>query len=94
LEVSVGHDEVLRIMQSDTDSAKRLLKHATRVFDSMVCEIPSGIPYPDGVQRIKNASRELSAARSALNTAVERQSAFVLHGTVPDDLYTQPRKRN
>ena len=59
----------------------------------------AGVPFsiePAAIdeERIKNASRELSAARAALNTAVERQSAFVLHGTVPDDLYTQPRKRN
>lgn len=89
----MDRDEVLKIMQSDIDATKLVMEHAMKVFDGMVREVPSGIPYPDGVQRIKNASRELSSARAALNAAVARQCAFVLHGIVPDDLFTQPRKK-
>lgn len=66
------------------------MEHAMKVFDGMVREVPSGIPHPDGVQRIKKASHDLSSARAALNAAVARQCAFVLHGIVPDDLTSQP----
>jgi hypothetical protein len=93
LEVSVDRDEVLKIMQSDIDATRLVMKHAMKVFDSMVREVPSAIPHPDGVQRIKNASRDLSSARAALNAAVARQCAFVLHGIVPDDLFTQAREK-
>jgi hypothetical protein len=93
LEVSVDRDEVLKIMQSDIDATKLVMEHALKVFDGMVREVPSGIPHPDGVQRIKNASRDLSSARAALNAAVARQCAFVLHGIVPDDLFSQPGEK-
>jgi hypothetical protein len=56
-------------MQSNIDSTKLVMEHAMKVFDGIGGEVPSGIPYPDGVQRIKNASRELSAARAALSAA-------------------------
>jgi len=89
----MDRDKVLKIMQSDIDATKLAMQHAMKVFDGMVRDVPSGIPHPDGLQRLKNASRDLSSARAALNAAVARQCAFVLHGIVPDDLFTQPREK-
>ena len=47
---------------------------------------PSGLPHPDGVQRIKNASDELSIARKEMTRAYARLTDYVERGIVPEDL--------
>jgi hypothetical protein len=39
---------------------------ASEAFDKVVGDIPSHIPHPDGVQRIKNASKKLKTARDEM----------------------------
>jgi hypothetical protein len=90
---TVEREDVLKILQRKVDATKRALSIATRAFDTMVREVPSGTFHADGVQRIKNASRRLSAAGEALNDAVARQSAYVLHGTLPGDLDRRTAER-
>src|SRR5258708_4775687 len=59
---------------------------ATEAFTAVTGDIPSGLPQPDGVQRIHNASRNLSVARDEMMKAHKRLNDFLQHGTVPDDL--------
>ena len=59
---------------------------ASDEFQAVVTEIPSGMPHPDGVQRIKNVSRELRAAREQMGTAQARLDVFLKKGTAPGDL--------
>ena len=47
------------------------VEEAAREFNA-VMQIPSGLPHPDGVQRIKDASRKLSIARNELMNAHNR----------------------
>jgi hypothetical protein len=47
------------------------VEEATQQFNA-VMQIPSGLPHPDGVQRIKNASSKLSIARNELMKAHSR----------------------
>jgi hypothetical protein len=42
---------------------------ASEAFQRVVEEIPSGMPHADGVQRIKNVSRQLSKARDEMMEA-------------------------
>jgi hypothetical protein len=49
-------------------------------------QFPSGLPYPDGVQRIKNASNKLNLARKAMATAHNRLNDYLSRGIVPEDL--------
>jgi hypothetical protein len=49
-------------------------------------DIPSGLPQPDGVQRIHNASRKLTAARDEMMKAHKRMRDYMEHGIVPEDL--------
>src|SRR5258708_22192602 len=51
-----------------------------------------GLPHPDRVQRIKNASNELSIARKEMARAYERLSAYLDRGTVPGDLNAKVKK--
>ena len=48
--------------------------------------VPSGLPQPDGTQRIHNASREVSLARVELIKAHNRLSDYIGCGIVPEDL--------
>jgi len=59
---------------------------ASLAFDVVMGDIPSGTPYPDGVQRIKNVSRELSAARAAMMKAHIEFNNFLGRGIGPKDL--------
>jgi len=42
---------------------------ASEAFQEVVSEIPSNIPHPDGIQRIKNASQQLTKARDEMMEA-------------------------
>ena len=42
---------------------------ASETFQKVVAEIPSNIPHPDGMQRIKNASSQLKKAHDEMMDA-------------------------
>ena len=60
-------------------------EEATRQFNA-VMQIPSGLPHPDGVQRIKNASSKLSIARNELMKAHRRLEEDLGGKIVSEDL--------
>jgi hypothetical protein len=68
------------------EEATKRAEDAGDVFLVITGEIPSGIPYSDGTQRIHNASHDLSTAREAMIKAQKRLTDFVERGIVPDDL--------
>lgn len=86
-------EEVMQVLQDDVTSAKQQLDDANRSFDDVIREVPSMLPHPDGVQRIKSVSRDLALSRDKLNEAVERLNNFMLHGTIPHDLQKKPSKK-
>jgi hypothetical protein len=49
--------------------ATRRAEAASETFQKAVEKIPSGMPHPDGVQRITRASRELAKARDEVMEA-------------------------
>src|SRR4029078_4123819 len=58
-----GLTESLRIrkfLDSDLHDAKRRREVASNAFHTIIREVPSGLPHPDGTQRIRNASRAYS----------------------------------
>jgi hypothetical protein len=59
---------------------------AAREFEGVAGQVPSGLPHPDGVQRIKNASINLSTARKELMNAHKRLDDYFDRGIVPEDL--------
>ena len=59
---------------------------ASEAFESIMSQFPSGLPHPDGAQRIKNASHELSVARKKMLEAHQRLNRFMGPGVVPEDL--------
>jgi len=59
---------------------------ATREFEAVMGQVPSGLPHPDGGQRIKNASSKLKIARAELMRAHTRLNEYIERGDMPDDL--------
>ena len=58
----------------------------TATHNEVMGEIPSGLPHPDGVQRIHSISKQLSIAREGLARAHSRLSDFLDRGIIPGDL--------
>jgi hypothetical protein len=77
---------VLKVLQQDLDAAITRSKAATAAFDIVSSEIPSGLPHPDGTQRIHNASREVTVARMEMLRAHHRLNDYLNAGVVPEDL--------
>ena len=75
---SILHEELVRTTKQNTE--------ALREFDEVMGQFPSGLPHPDGVQRIKNASSKLTVARKEMATAHNRLNDFLSRGIVPEDL--------
>ena len=79
-------EEILKRLQEDFAKAREQNHLASERFNAVVRDVPHGIPHPDGTQRVRNASHACSSASKSLMLAVSRLNAFVIHGTVPEDL--------
>ena len=81
-----GEKRVTTILFRDLDEAIKRSDKANDVFKAVLSNIPNGDPHPDGTQRIRNASSELTAAREATMKAHNRLTDSLNTGIVPDDL--------
>ncbi len=61
-------------------------KAASDEFNTAIGQFPSGLPYPDGSQFIKDASSKLIAARKDMGRAHSRLTDFLDRGIIPADL--------
>ena len=75
-------DALVRALIDATDRANA----ASKAFTEVMGDIPSGMPHPDGVQRIRNAAHDLSAARAELMKAHTRLNEFFSSGISRGDL--------
>ena len=64
-------------------------KAASDEFDTVIGQFPSGLPHPDGSQRIQSASCKLIAARKEMGRAHSRLNDFLDHGIIPAELAGQ-----
>ena len=74
------------ILKHDVTEATERAHAASDAFEAIVADVPSGLPHPDGTQRIHNASRTLSVARQEMMRAHERLHDFLTSGIIPEDL--------
>ena len=75
----------LKLLQEVRQATDRV-NAAAESFSSIIQDIPSDTPHPDGALRITHASRELSTARAELMVAHRRLNDFLSRGVVPEDL--------
>jgi hypothetical protein len=73
-------------LQEELKKATDRAASASAAFLDVTSQVPSGLPHPDGTQRIRNMAHELTFARTELMRAHSRMDAFLVSGTAPDDL--------
>jgi hypothetical protein len=81
-----SEQEIRTTLFQDVLEATARNDEATREFDAVMSQFPSGLPHPDGVQRIKNASHNLNVARKEKMKAHNRLNDYLGLGIVPKDL--------
>ena len=74
-----------QLQQELKDPTERAAR-ASSAFLEVTSQVPSGLPHPDGTQRIRNISHELAFARTALMRAHSRLDEFLVSGIAPEDL--------
>jgi hypothetical protein len=82
--------EMLSHLLDELTKARENARLANQAFLAVMKDIPSGIPHPDGVQRIHSVSAENAQARKNLENARVRLQQFQAYGYIPDDL-REPR---
>ena len=78
--------EIRSMLHCELIRATKRAEEATREFNTVVGQFPSGLPEPDGAQQIKNASDVLAIARKEMASVHNRLNDFLSRGIVPEDL--------
>jgi hypothetical protein len=86
----VDPQEIRQLLQEDFDMAQQRRIEASQRFTEVMDDIPSGIPHPDGTDRIEMASREYKDSRQAASEAMKRLSDFVIRRIIPAELERKP----
>jgi len=79
-------EKVRTQLQQELKDATERAATASAAFLAVTSQVPSGLPHPDGTQRIRNISHELAFARTALMRAHSRLDEFLVSGIAPEDL--------
>jgi hypothetical protein len=78
--------EIRAALQREIQASTARAHAASEELGAIMGDIPSGLPHPDGSQRIQNAARSLAAARNEVMRAHSRLNEFLARGVVPADL--------
>ena len=79
-------EKVHDLLQEELKNATERAANASAAFLDVTNQVPSGLPQPDGTQRIRNMAHELAFARTELMRAHSRMDTFLVSGIAPDDL--------
>lgn len=85
-------EKVHDLLQQELKAATERAATASAAFLDVTNQVPSGLPHPDGTQRIRNIAHELAFARTELMRAHSRMDAFLVSGIAPDDLVSGGEK--
>lgn len=85
-------EKVHDLLQQELKEATERAATASAAFLDVTSQVPSGLPHPDGTQRIRNIAHELAFARTELMRAHSRMDAFLVCGIAPDDLVSGGEK--
>jgi len=81
-----SESQIRNALHEELWAATERAREASEAFIAITREITGGIPYPDGVQRIRDASRDVSLTRAELRSAHKRVQDYLGRGIVPEDL--------
>jgi hypothetical protein len=82
----LSRTEIEKKLVEKVQTTKEVYKSAHVRFNAVSSEIPSGLPHPDGRDRIRMAGEEYYSAMADYNLALREFNTFLLDGTVPDYL--------
>lgn len=80
------YQEIEERLKGDLEKARAEYQAACGEFHSLVKDIPSGIPQPDGELRLRQTGEASRAALQNYTRALTRFSQYTLSGIVPEDL--------
>ena len=83
-------EQILQRLRDELQEARERRNEAARRYHEITGEVPTRIPSPDNVDRIKIASQEYTNAIHAVEEAFKAQSDFLFHGVVPPGLVGKP----
>lgn len=72
------------ILFEELNRTKDAYEEARAEFFKISADIPSGLPAPDGAQRISNAGNRKSTALRDYGKAIRECNDFLLDGAVPE----------
>jgi len=78
--------DIRRTLLQDVLELTARTDEATKEFEAVMRQVPSGLPRQDGAQPIKNVSNKLTTTRKELLKAHTRLNEYFERGVVPDDL--------
>ena len=79
-------EEIEKILRSELERTQVAYKIARSAFRSVVGDVPSGIPHPDGGLRIGQSGQTYRLASDAYISALKRFTDYATKRIVPDDL--------
>ncbi|HWE49467.1 MAG TPA: hypothetical protein VG273_06745 [Bryobacteraceae bacterium] len=82
----VSREEVERILRQDVERKKAAYQSARLYFDSISHNIPSGLPSPDGTERIRNAGKDYRFSMREYDVALHDFNSFLCWGIIPEHL--------
>src|SRR5579859_867650 len=85
-ELPLSQEQVRRILLRHIAETTARADAASAEFNVIMSAIPTGIPNPDGAQKIHQASRDLAAARKEMMRAHSRLNDFLTSGVIPEDV--------
>ena len=82
----MGKQEILKTLLDEVAQATEAHKIAHAEFRTIIKDIPSHLPHPDGVKRIADASTACAQARERERVARTRLEQFQAYEFIPKDL--------
>lgn len=90
--ICIQCDQKMAALVRDLADSTMQADAASDEFLAVMTEIPSGMPHPDGREKIKNVSQKLRAAREQMSRAEVRLNEFQTTGVVPEGAMAQNKK--
>jgi hypothetical protein len=79
-------ERIENILRAEVERARGLYEQERARFQGVTREVPSGIPYPDSVTRIRTAADDHNLALDAYKTALKRFNDYAINRIIPNDL--------
>jgi hypothetical protein len=77
-------NEIARILRDKVTHARKAYESAHTAFNTITADIPSGLPHPDGTDRIRFAGSTYRSTMNAYSEALHEFNVFISDGIIPE----------